>query len=232
MGLDLLGLTDNEQKAFRALVKHGKSSASTISRESKVSYGKIYEVLASLERKGLLQVIPEKTKMFIPSSPEILENVLEEKQKEFDKMKKEIHELKQQYIKPELPVTLAEGKGNFYKLMRESPKPKTFQYSIKYTSEVNPRFVQSHKEYLKKGITVKVLTRKDVETEKNIKKWFNIHQNIKEIDNEGVAISMVDKEIVIGLINSNTTLAIRDKAFINLMKNLFETKYKHSKVIK
>ena len=37
---------------YQALLKHGKLSASHTSRVSQVPYGKIYEVLASLENKA------------------------------------------------------------------------------------------------------------------------------------------------------------------------------------
>ena len=57
-----LGLTEYEAKVYTTLVKLGKSSSAEIAKESGVSYGKIYTVLGSLERKHLAKVVPEKTK--------------------------------------------------------------------------------------------------------------------------------------------------------------------------
>ncbi|MBW3022798.1 helix-turn-helix domain-containing protein, partial [Candidatus Woesearchaeota archaeon] len=49
MDLKELGLTENEAKAYETLLRLGKTSASHISKESGVPYGRIYNVLSSLE---------------------------------------------------------------------------------------------------------------------------------------------------------------------------------------
>jgi len=72
----LLGLTNNEAKVFDTLVKHGKQGSSSISKHSGVSYSRIYEVLGSLERKGFVKVIPEKSKKFVASDPEELKEII------------------------------------------------------------------------------------------------------------------------------------------------------------
>jgi len=48
-------------------------------QESGVSYSKIYNVLDALIGKNLVKVIPEKSKKFIPSSPEALIELIEKK---------------------------------------------------------------------------------------------------------------------------------------------------------
>ncbi|MDH5782875.1 MAG: TrmB family transcriptional regulator, partial [Candidatus Bathyarchaeota archaeon] len=47
-----LGLTQYETRAYLALVDKGVLTASQISEYADVPYSKIYEVLASLEKKG------------------------------------------------------------------------------------------------------------------------------------------------------------------------------------
>jgi len=69
MDLSELGLTQNETKAYETLLHKGKSTAAELSKDSGVVYGRIYDVLASLESKGLIKIIPEKTKKFVPSDP-------------------------------------------------------------------------------------------------------------------------------------------------------------------
>ena len=54
-----IGLTRNEAKVYDVLIKFGKLGAGEISRESGVSYSKIYNVLDSLISKNLVMVIPE-----------------------------------------------------------------------------------------------------------------------------------------------------------------------------
>ncbi len=171
MDLKLLGLSEYEQKAYKALVKVGKATASQISRESGVSYGKIYEVLASLEAKGLVRVIPEKTKLFVASDPEVLTKLAETKAKEIEQLKKDIQQLKQVYeLKEEEVVEMVKGKRNFYKLIRKMKTPQEFKYTIKYTSEYQPEWVRQDRELIKKGVDVKSLTRYDSETKENVQK--------------------------------------------------------------
>ena len=59
-----------------------------------------------------------------------------------------------------------------------------------------------------------------------IEKWKKIDPNIKKIDNEGVAMSILDdEEIMIAMIKSNTIMLIKDKPFVKIMRVLFENYY-------
>ena len=117
-------------------------------------------------------------------------------------------------------------------MIKEKDKPKTFKYSIKYTSEAKPEWLRRDKEMIKKGIDVRILTKYNKETEKDIKKWLKINRKIRKTRNKGATIGIVDSEVVIGLIKSNVTLSIKDKAFIELMKDLFLERYNHAELIK
>ena len=150
MDLRQLGLSEYEEKAYKALIQLGKASASEISREGQVSYGKIYEVLASLERKGLVMVIPEKTKKFVPSDPKNLMKLIDNKEKQLAEIRKEVKDLKQVYdVHEEEIVKLAKGKRNFYKIIKNRKPIKEFNYTIKYAMEYRPTWVRQHKEMLK-----------------------------------------------------------------------------------
>jgi len=233
MKLALLGLNKYEEESYKALVKLGKATASKISATSGVPYGRIYDILSSLEEKGLIQVVPEPTKAYIPSSPENLKKLLTKHKKEIHEIEQELEELKQLYEQHEEEVVeIASGKRNFYRLLKKIPKSKEFGYAIKYTSEYHPEWVRSAKNKRKEGkIDSKTLARYDKETEKDVKKWLKINPYIKKINNEGIAFSINDTGVIIGLIKSNTTIVIKDKPFISLMKDLFLSKYKQAKKI-
>ena len=139
MKLTRIGLTKSEEKVYLSLIKLGKASASLISRESGVSYGKIYTVLDSLERKGLVQIVPEKTKKFIASDPKVIIKKIKEEKQELNRLESEVKELKRIYeLREKEIVRMVRGKRNFYKLERELPKPKQIEYNIRYTVEYNP----------------------------------------------------------------------------------------------
>ncbi len=227
MDLQELGLSKNEAAVFEALLSLGKANAARISKEAGVTYGRIYEILESLEGKGLVKVLPEKTKMFVVSDPERLKEVIADKKKALEELEKKIEAMKRLHeTRPKEPVVLARGTRSFYKVLRELPRAKRYSYSIKYTSEFIPSEVLEVKSYKRKGVDYKVLARIDDETRENIKKWLKITKNIKHFENEGFALSIIDDEVVLlVLIKSDVTMLIRDRAFAKGIKRLFETKY-------
>ncbi|MEK6885424.1 MAG: helix-turn-helix domain-containing protein [Nanoarchaeota archaeon] len=233
--LQELGLTKNESKAYLSILEKGKLGAGEISKFSGVSYSRIYDVLASLEQKGLIKLIPEKAKKFVPSNPEQLLEFVAKKEEGLKKFKDEIKRLKSLYdIKEKNPVILGYGKKAFYNLVKQQKKTEKYDYAIKWTSEYRPEWEASFKEHKKKGIEQKELVRFDKETEKNVKKWMQLgRKNTRILDNGGVAMSIKDdKEVLIALIRSDMTLLIKDEAFAKIMKKMFLETYKNAEEIK
>jgi sugar-specific transcriptional regulator TrmB len=225
-----LGLTANESKVYETLLRLGKTAAGHICKESQVPYGRIYNVLASLEEKGLVRTIPEDTKKYIATSPDKLHEIIDNRIKNLMEIDNKVKELKKLYEdNPQEPVIIAKGKSNFYKINKETKKPEKYNYTLKYTFEVNPNWMRDTKERLKKGMDVKHIGLFNKDTEKAIKEWKTVIKEIKPIDNEGVAMSIIDdEEVMIALIKSNTTMLIRDKAFAKVMKQLFAKYYAYT----
>jgi sugar-specific transcriptional regulator TrmB len=225
-----IGLTVNETKVYEVMLRLGKTTAGHICKESQVPYGRIYNVLESLEEKGLIKVIPEDTKKYIPSDPEKLHEIIDTRIKSLMEIDNKVKELKKIYEEHDVePVILAKGKSNFYKIVKELKESEKYEYNIKYSFEVNPTWIRKTKEKSLKGVENKSLGRFDSETKKAIKEWKIIQKEIKPIKNEGVALSIIDdEEVMIGLIKSNTTMLIRDKAFAKVMRQLFVKYYAYT----
>ena len=222
-----LGLTNNEAKAYESLILLGKSSAAEISKHSGVPYGRIYTVLDSLQEKGLTKIIPEETKKFIPSNPQELETYIQKKKARLDELQKNIGEYKTIYQEyKEDAVHMAYGKRNFHKIAMQMKKALRTNYSIKYTFDLDPNFIEGTKKGLGRSVDYKALGKIDKETEKNVRIWKKVQPNIKHIPNDGVAIGINDdEEVLLGLIKSNVTLLIKDKAFGKMMGDLFRSYY-------
>lgn len=233
LDLEELGLTGNESKVYKTLVEFGKLGAGEISGRSGVSYSRIYDLLESLIGKGLVVVVPEKTKKFIPGSPEALLKLLEEKEKRILHTKEKLKELKQFYeVKEKNPVVMGIGKKGFYKIVEEAKQGQKYSYSIRWTSEFRGDWVESVRKVLKKGVNQRFLVRYDEETKKNVHDWLKVHKNIKKFENEGIALSVVDdEEVMIALIKSDVTLLIRNKAFAKMMKKLYLAAYEKAEKI-
>ena len=226
MDLQLIGLNSYESKAYESLVKLGKATANQISENSGVPYGRIYDTLFSLQRRKLISLVPSKTKQYIPANPDVIKEMVNEKKTALEKMDKELVKLEKIYDESiKQPIIIGTGKNAFYKLINEMPYPKEFEYAIKYSSEPKPEYLRDAKMLIKKKIDLKSLVRKEKETEKNIKEWRRVSKNIKEIKNSGVAIDMTENHVLISLIKSNVTALIQDKAFCQIMKDLFLARY-------
>ena len=225
-----LGLTNNESKVYETLLRLGKAAAGHISKESQVPYGRIYNVLESLEEKGLIKTIPEDTKKYVPSDPEKLHQIIDTRIKSLMEIDDKVKELKKIYEEHDIePVIIAKGKSNFYKIDKETKHTERYNYAIKYTFEVNPVWMRETRERIKRGIDVKHIGLINKDTEKAIKEWKTVIKEIKPIENDGVAMSIKDdEEVMIGLIKSNTTMLIRDKAFAKIMRQLFVKYYAYT----
>ncbi len=189
--------------------------------------------MESLVNRGIIVVLPDKTKKYAPSSPESFLKFIEEKEENLKKLKNKLAELKKLYdVKEKNPVISAAGSKGFYKILGEMSLAKKYTYNIKWTSEYRGDWVKLRKDKLKKGHDIKELVRYDEETTENVKDWVKISKNIKKIDNEGVALSVIDdEEVMISLIKSNVTLLIRDKPFAKIMKKMFLATYEKAEKI-
>jgi len=77
-----LGLSKYEAKVYIALLSLGESSTGSILKKARIQTGKIYQILDSLETKGFVSILEkDKVKRFIPSDPEKVLNILEERRK-------------------------------------------------------------------------------------------------------------------------------------------------------
>ncbi|MBS3074866.1 TrmB family transcriptional regulator [Candidatus Pacearchaeota archaeon] len=230
----LLGLNNYELSAYKSLIKLGKSSAPEISKISTVPYGRIYDVLYSLEAKGYIKTITGKTKYFIASGPKEIIKLIQDKKKELENLETEFEKLEQIYdTKEDEPVIIVKGNRNFHRIIKEKPEAKKYRYTIKYNSVINPEWIKGYKSKLRKKIDIKNLVRYDEKTKKNVMKWKNVLPEIKAIENEGVVMSLIDDHyVMIGLITSNCTIVIKNEALCKILKKMYLATYEKAEVIK
>jgi sugar-specific transcriptional regulator TrmB len=77
--LEVLGLNSYETQAYRSLVVEGTSSAKELSNICGIPYGKIYEVLYTLSKKGFVEILPTQPMQYKASAPEEITRVIREK---------------------------------------------------------------------------------------------------------------------------------------------------------
>jgi len=228
--LKLLGLNSYEIRAYVTLLEKGENKASFIAKNSKIPTSKIYETLSNLETKGLVYSIPKKIKEFGANSIEIIEKLLDKKEKELETTKKKIEELKKiPQRKKEGNIIIVEGKKGFEKLIRNIPETKTdFVYSILWKADTSPTNLRGLKQASKDtNNNVKLLIDKNV-PKSNINTINKYCKNIKTIESNGIAVEITKETALVSILELNQTIFIHSKDFSHLLKQLFEVYYNNS----
>ncbi len=92
--LEGIGLTKGEIKVYLTLLKTGLTTTGKIIKHSKLSSGKIYEILDKLIDKGLVTyIIKDKTKHFQATTPKKILEYVEEKKNNIEKKKKQVEKI-------------------------------------------------------------------------------------------------------------------------------------------
>jgi sugar-specific transcriptional regulator TrmB len=225
--LQLLGLNSYEAKVLHTLMHKGALKVSQLSKESTVPNGQIYNTLDSLEEKGLINLIPDKVKIYVSKSILYIKELLKERKKELVSLDKELDELKEiENDRVGEEIQIARGKKGFHKLILEWEKMKLgsspYVYEIKWNAEIQDKnILKIANNVQKKGKDKKVLY--DINAPKeNIKYWNKLTPNYNFIEADGIAMSICNHSCMISILDTNSTLLIKSKTFAKTMTQLFE----------
>ena len=221
--LKLLGLNIYQSKTYLFLLQYGKSKASEICKNTKIPQSKIYETLDLLENKGLISIIPEKINFYIAKGIEHLQEILNEKKKDLDKINSELEELKEiSKTRDSENISIVRGKKNFHKILKEIPKSNEFVYTIKWKADiVDKNILKKSIDTSKKGVIQKTIFDYNCDKE-NIKKWKEVIPNYNFIKSDGVAMQINEDSVMISIVELNSTILIKSKKFSEVLKQLYE----------
>ena len=89
-----VGLTQNEAKAYLALLRLGKSTSGKIIEEAGIASGKIYETLQKLIEKGLIEAVVENgVKQFHAGNPKSLLLYMKEREEQISVQAKQLAQI-------------------------------------------------------------------------------------------------------------------------------------------
>lgn len=221
MDWSIIGLNDYEGRVMEALLKTGESNIARVSRNSGVPRSKTYEVLDSLMMKGLVEKTNTKPLRYsAEASKPRINQLIGEKTADLKRLKKGVKEL-DKLEKTKKNIRIYEGKRNWYRALRLRNEViiepgNHFNYSVRFNFEIHPEYGRKSK-----GADTKDLGPINTKTIQNVERLKKRGDEIRHFDNDKVAISITNMGIVIGLVDSNSTLVVTDKYFTKTMKNLF-----------
>jgi sugar-specific transcriptional regulator TrmB len=109
--LEKIGLTEGEIKVYLSLLELGSSTTWNITKKSKISGSKVYEVLDRLITKGLASyIIKNNVRYFEAASPEMIISYLDEKSKMIEEDKMEVKEIIPELILKQSNAAKSEAK--------------------------------------------------------------------------------------------------------------------------
>jgi sugar-specific transcriptional regulator TrmB len=92
--LTKLNLSKNEALIYETLLKHGKSSVSTISKHSNIHRRNVYDTLDHLLSKGLVsEIVDSKENTYVAVDPKKLSEILKEKEIELNTIMPQLQEM-------------------------------------------------------------------------------------------------------------------------------------------
>jgi sugar-specific transcriptional regulator TrmB len=95
-----IGLTEYEARIYLALLDIGKATSGEILNRAELRTGKIYEILNSLAKKGLISIITENNvKKFAPANPERVYEYFHEQHKVIEEKEKGLKNILPELIK-------------------------------------------------------------------------------------------------------------------------------------
>lgn len=203
------GLNEYESKAYLALLKLDSATASTVSRTSLIPRARVYDVLASLEKKGFIEKRVSKPVSYFAFSPSVVAKTIGKQKKNlFDLELKEIFEvgnaLEQHVSKEQQPVAstdevrLVRGQQNIYLKIAQELENSSESVLFSSTSEG----LERKKEEFKKKLSA--LSKKGVQV------------SFKESD---LRFCVIDKKTLVLFLNPDSKNKTEDNAL--LIKNSF-----------
>jgi len=239
-----IGLTQNEIKVYLALLALGESKTGEILKKSELNSGKIYEILDSLMKKGLVSFAEkDNIKRFSPADPKRVLDYLEEKKKDIENQEKEYHNIlpdllkKAEFSKPESKIEIFTGiKGmkTAYNKELKFPSSNTLYVlgvtsSKQYTKKVWNFFINNHQPKREKsGYKIRKLL--NIESKKE-KRFHEKNAEIKYLPyGTFVSINAIGNLVTIGIFSEEPIcISIEDKKVATSFKEQFKLLWKIAK---
>jgi sugar-specific transcriptional regulator TrmB len=229
-----LGLNENEAKVYIAALSLGATTILKLSKHSDIKRTTVYEVVDSLEKKGLMkkEIHGFKT-LYSAEHPERLENSLETKRALLVKVLPEL-EGKYHLKGTESSIKYYEGLNaikNVYDDLLKDLKPHDFYYAVSNTAEWqgldNDYFMKSHVEKrVNLGATINLLFVDSETAQKRKRTERNYNENIRLLPKDtNIHVDMVItpyKLVMFQLHEPLVALVLENKTMINTQKELFE----------
>ncbi len=158
-GLEHLGLSSYESRAYMALVAYGYGDAEFIAKMAKIPRTSSYKALSGLERKGFVVSSEGRPRVYRPISPEKLrEKFVKQIDETFEKLAL-LRDIVSEYGEPQIVYTIS-GKERVLKKIAEllDTTTKRFLIATPVISEIRENLSKNFSAALTRDIEITVIT--------------------------------------------------------------------------
>jgi len=245
-----IGLTQYEAKIYKTLTGEGVSTAKDVSNICGIPYGKIYEVISSLSKKGFIEVLPTKPMKYRALDPcIILKSVKEERLKKLNNAESIITaELRTSFEKTK---EFMESKGYFWIISGrmainkkiEELLNKANNYVYIYTTAKGMERLSLYNDIIKKaakrGVDVKISASSDAQLDSfKFLKMLDLKSSNLKLENHLVCIDGKEALIYEAIPDDESTKYGRDigmwvsnVSFTDFIETLFLTHHNSSRKV-
>lgn len=242
--LKALGLNKYETEAYLTLLKMGKTTAYRLSENSEVPFGRVYEILESLENKGLVTLESKDPKKYEAVNPEIgLRALLNEKGKEWKEEKEELEDFidSLEYKEKEVEeVKFVKSKEVYYKKLEQlvkNAKEEILSVVGGLGAAESTRAEEYERKFVEGGGSVKMMVTVTQENRQRVKRAQDIGIDLKDSPFEGIRLHVVDEEKTLIAVNKpsmifeRAALIVEDEDFSRSVKRMFNSVWEKQKEI-
>lgn len=246
--LQKIGLTKGEIKVYKALLKLGECTKTSLAKESGVSPSNIYDITNRLLEKGMISRVEKNgISNFSPANPKHILDYLEEKKKEIDKEK--------DYVDSILPLLLSKFNNSEEKVnvevfngwngmktvfddlvstLKKGDENMVFGASQgKNSKQADIFFSQYYKKVDEKGYKTKVIFNEEVRKNRERTDYFiksKIHE-IRFLNNDTFTELNFYKDtvLIIMLLENPLVIRIKNKEAADSFRKFFNVLWKQAK---
>ncbi len=180
-----LGFNEYESKTLDSFTKLGAATPKEISQDSQVPQNKLYQIIKSFEKKGLLSLIPAETKKYkLINFKTFIDNKIKEKQEQLKELKKNSKKLESRKgPEQDFIFTLIKGQQAIMdKIAERNPKVEKEILGVQRSWKVWGTGLRNMQNSIKKGVKVKMIGIIDKNTEKRAEEWKKVGCKVKAYD--------------------------------------------------
>ncbi len=172
--LQHLGFSEYESKALASFIKLNSATPKQISEDSNVPQNKLYQIIKSFEKLGVLASLPSETKKYkLINFKTFINSRIKEKENHLKQLKQSSKNLESiEQKEQEFVFSLIQGQSAIMnKLAEHNPKVRHEILGVQRNWKVWAGGLRAMQNTIKKGIKVKIIGAINPETQKRAEEW-------------------------------------------------------------